>query len=1377
MTTDQILARLVTASLPWEFAANVLLQTTLILAAGLLAGQLCKSGGAALQSLVYRTTLLAVLLCPLLAYGLATAGIDRLALNIDPYLQPERIDLQIAANASVKSEALNLSPIDLPLSPQIGTDPFVVAAEADEAEILITPQIHPAELTSPPPYEQSHAAPPPIDEAPQDAQPARASAAVVLALLAGMAWLAASMYLLARLGVAHFRTVRLRRLAIPADEAEVALCCQIAAGFHVRPPDVLRAPFLSGACLVGNWRPAILLPDANDTPLRQALLHELAHLSRRDCLWNLLRQVATALLPVQPLVWLLATRVEQTAEEVCDDFVVQHGADRCNYAEHLVELASRNLAPALPTGVGMISFRSLAARRIARILDASRTLSTRVGSRTIVATLLTAIAGTLLTASLGVGAGEAEAVEEQNAHEQTQNDGPGARGDGTTDTATQNALTIRGTGAEREMLVTGRVVESNGLPARDYDLVVHLWKDSSRETLSPKIDGDQFKVWVPIGGFSLELSARTKDGKKRAFQGIVNWKMRQAAIDGVNLTLATANRTVEVSVSQDGTAVATAHVTADLQGTKVLHGETNPDGKATFHLLAEEQLSQLTAWTDDFQVGGYAFYRKPHRDPRGTEFTIELEDCRNQTIRLVHGEDGSPLAGVPFTLTVGTGPPYYNFPGSPETLPQSTMTTNKKGEAIYRWFPDWKQHASDVRIVDLRWGRVESGESKEAEDGALVVKLKPRATRKPLTGHVTAGGLDVGGLLVSIHSFQGEGDENTSDHVYAITEHDGSFTADCLPGATYCTYVMDERYVSNIIDLIPYEPETGKSNAALLHVSEGEPVEIRVTSGPNRAPMGNESISLHAPHECTWREDGETRRGTDGKHWWVQTDEHGIARIRALAGSELIASVDAGEWRSAEQKVAIKAGGVTTIEFHREIDAAREVTGRVIPPSGLEVDLAHAEIVMESIDRETDERQTVETDERGRFALKTKALRFGIFAYTADGKAAGITFPDSIDQPVEVQLAPTADLHGRLLGQDDKPLVGHALRVEPQVRAKQRPSDVPFAVNFIVKEFETKTDSEGNYTLRNLPSQLVMTLRADPIEASEDDSHIATLILRAGEAPPRIVSRLGVTRTADNPSLAEKYESLLRDAVLGDFHMMVLVFDTTASDFVDANLLDYDKTNDVGSFMQLEIRESDLADAAAAEFINMKKWPKPRPSTVFAGALDESGKELGRIELDIAEADAAAKAEDFIRRHAPPRADAKEKWAAAFAEAKRSKRKVWARVSQRYCGPCFELSRWLDDHRELLARDYVLLKIDNLRDEHGEEVGQRIFSNRSHFGIPFYAIFDADQELLIDSEGPLGNIGNPSGYEGRRHLKKMLSDTRSNLTQEQIKDIVTTVNE
>ncbi|HUE13936.1 MAG TPA: hypothetical protein VMR25_07225, partial [Planctomycetaceae bacterium] len=59
--------------------------------------------------------------------------------------------------------------------------------------------------------------------------------------------------------------------------------------------------------------------------------------------------------------------------------------------------------------------------------------------------------------------------------------------------------------------------------------------------------------------------------------------------------------------------------------------------------------------------------------------------------------------------------------------------------------------------------------------------------------------------------------------------------------------------------------------------------------------------------------------------------------------------------------------------------------------------------------------------------------------------------------------------------------------------------------------------------------------------------------------------------------------------------------------------------------------------------------------------------------------------------------------------------------------------------------------------------------------IPFHAIFDASGTMLVDSNGPLGNIGCPSGFEGKKQLRKMLLQTRQNLTDAEIEQLVDSI--
>ena len=82
-----------------------------------------------------------------------------------------------------------------------------------------------------------------------------------------------------------------------------------------------------------------------------------------------------------------------------------------------------------------------------------------------------------------------------------------------------------------------------------------------------------------------------------------------------------------------------------------------------------------------------------------------------------------------------------------------------------------------------------------------------------------------------------------------------------------------------------------------------------------------------------------------------------------------------------------------------------------------------------------------------------------------------------------------------------------------------------------------------------------------------------------------------------------------------------------------------------------------------------------------------------------------------------------------------------------------------------------MVKIDDARDQNGSRVAQRLTRGK-HFGIPFHAIFDQDEKMVIDSEGPLGNIGYPTSVEGKKQLRKMLLASRRNLTDAEIDQLV-----
>ena len=75
----------------------------------------------------------------------------------------------------------------------------------------------------------------------------------------------------------------------------------------------------------GVWRPQIVMPrsaaDWSDARCRVVVLHELAHIKRRDCLTQVVAQMVCATYWFNPIVWLAARRLRAERERACDDLV------------------------------------------------------------------------------------------------------------------------------------------------------------------------------------------------------------------------------------------------------------------------------------------------------------------------------------------------------------------------------------------------------------------------------------------------------------------------------------------------------------------------------------------------------------------------------------------------------------------------------------------------------------------------------------------------------------------------------------------------------------------------------------------------------------------------------------------------------------------------------------------------------------------------------------------------------------------------------------------------------------------------------------------------------------------------------------------------
>ena len=633
-----------------------------------------------------------------------------------------------------------------------------------------------------------------------------------------LAWLAGVVLLGFRLCLGHLRIRTLARGSRPTpgwvrDEAArvaEAIGCR-------RRVDVIQSADIPSPLLCGLRRSLLVLPSRMCEPgyradLPAILAHELTHARVYDVPWNAVLQAISSIFWFHPLVWRVRGAHLAACELAADSASASFVGDVADYCRTLARVAVDAHAPVPACGIAMARTSAIG-RRLTALKK--RVFHLPLRRRNVAAFGFVALLGVALLGSLQFAVAEpaatasaTEAPQEESNNRQ-EKAAPSAQDPPEADSHTPPPKLdwLRGSGKDLRIRIRGEVVNDDGAPAEDFRLEVLARVDSGERELPVEIRGNRFSFWVPVGKsvpFYVRVNATSSDGRFIARPMIYKHAFRRAAVDGFILKMKPAERSVEVTVLKDDKPLPGAFVSARLTefyNDNHVTVRTNDAGVATFGVIEGETLSGLTAWTEDFMVGGCTFSRDPS-SPTTNRHTVELQCCRPQRVRVIDAETGAPVPGLAFRLWIGTGPPSNPYLGN---TPECELTTDENGEAVDHWFPDWEHFRSSVKIQDPHWTTV----GKEVADGVIVVRVKKDkvADRKRIIGRVESKDANTSGLLVMMNSFQGE-KKNHSDHLAAFTGSDGKFAAEYLPGATYCVFVNDARFVSNVIDLIPYEPET-----------------------------------------------------------------------------------------------------------------------------------------------------------------------------------------------------------------------------------------------------------------------------------------------------------------------------------------------------------------------------------------------------------------------------------------------------------------------------------------------------------------------------------------------------------------------------------------
>src|SRR5262245_16460774 len=220
---------------------------------------------------------------------------------------------------------------------------------------------------------------PPVDVTPRAASEpvaaAPASRPIGLGTVLLAIWAVGAVVLLARLALGGWVVrgiVRGARILEQADWQQPLYEIADRLGLDEAPRLVesqrIKMPFATGFP-----KTVIVLPAESSAWSRErrcaVLIHELAHVKRRDLVGHLTGGVACALYWFHPLVWKAAWHLRAESERACDDLALVLGTPAPDYAEHLLEIVTQVRDEHMPAvALAMAKPREFEGRMLA-ILD------------------------------------------------------------------------------------------------------------------------------------------------------------------------------------------------------------------------------------------------------------------------------------------------------------------------------------------------------------------------------------------------------------------------------------------------------------------------------------------------------------------------------------------------------------------------------------------------------------------------------------------------------------------------------------------------------------------------------------------------------------------------------------------------------------------------------------------------------------------------------------------------------------------------------------------------------------------------------------------------------------------------------------------------
>ncbi|MGO9111439.1 MAG: M56 family metallopeptidase [Thermoguttaceae bacterium] len=879
------------------------------------------------------------------------------------------------------------------------------------------------------------------------------------------AWLLGILALLARLVHAqvHFHRTILRSTSLadptrfPVDFG--GLLQRMRIGRRIR---IVESNRITSPVVWGVFRPTLILPTGMGTSLSNkqlewVVLHELAHVRRRDLAVNCFQRAAGILHFVNPSIWIANRAIDRLREYACDDMASAYGGISqlesgeaflgvMRYAASVQHRPETNLEGAL--GMFESTVRASCFNRMTRLLDSNRRLSVRIRWGSLCLLLLTAaLALPQIRAANSQPADEnanSSAKAGEKTDEKTEAKAEEKKEDQKLSLAGKDSAEKKETGGndmksashrstgtvpatpEDQPGVEGVVVDESGRPLEGAQVRVQSAFPLAEGSAITGADG-RFRLPLLIDlHITPPLIAQSKDLSHIGFSlprpmnmALGGGMSKPSEAAPLRIVLKRA-RTIHVSVkNSDGEPVPGASTEALGNGIPFVGSTTDQQGRATIRLHPEAKILTVIALKDDAGFDYFENYRSwPALEPDPLPETVSLTLTRPHRVRVRTVDSGDkPVPGVflaPWTLQLPGKLSYVNFSGSS----LAGQHSGPSGTCDFSWLPEasprigFSEYVKGYHCPDQP-----SWDGKHPERPVTFRLLK----NGDISGSVRfPDGKPAAGIVIL---GEGRGATNMYFRGSTRTKADGTYTLSIYPNQSTIAAVADHDWAAASHTAIQVgEGETREHLDFAL--ARGTKIRGRVTVGPNQKAASEEMVTLL---ELGDRLAADARKfGHDRGNLarWAQVDDKGDYEFRVGPGEFTLWLPNTNPNRD---MISIKVTDQEELVYNGTAarPARMQIRGRVVNAAD-GTPVGGATVHGEPIGPSGYARFEARAGSNGEFTLDrvSDTDEYGFYARAPESGLAGFKIVPSAQKEVTVELQPAATVVGYVYKADGQPVEG-----------------------------------------------------------------------------------------------------------------------------------------------------------------------------------------------------------------------------------------------------------------------------------------------------------------------------------------------------------------